>query len=505
MTVSRSPTSSGRSPTARRGPGASRGPGRPARAVARRLRRGGRAAPGDRRRRPRALGPRGPPPRDSRCGGCSAPGEPLRHRRQRHRSPPPTGPEPPPRRARRARPATARSRSRSASATTPAGSPRSAPPPGPGSRSGSTPTAPGRSTEALATLAGARTGRDRALRGALPRPRGDRHGRGERSPVAIALDESARLPGALDRRRADAVCLKISSCGGITGLLAAAGRARAAGYEVYLGSTFDGPLGIAAALHAAAAIGPDRPCGLATLAAFGGPGEPAPGQRRSACPAAGPGARGRARGLVRLTEQPDGAACRAGADDGQLHEHRPGLARRQSDLPPSLRARPRSAPERAARAPGRRSAARDRTAAPSCARRRARAPPAGADPQRPAAIVTGLGGGGSTVRRWTVVAVDDPLQQAILPVNTAAIGAAAGVVGRQRHRVGAWADCTGGSSAEARRRCRCRRRSPTRRRSRCRRHRPTPTRRSRRASGTAAGEGAKPNVACGLGATATTP
>ncbi len=95
-----------------------------------------------------------------------------------------------------------------------------------------------------------------------------------RSPVAVALDESAF--DALDRRAADAVCLKVARCGGITGLIAAARRARAAGYEVYLASTLDGPLGIAAALHAAAAIKPDRPCGLATLSMFDGLGDPLP-------------------------------------------------------------------------------------------------------------------------------------------------------------------------------------------------------------------------------------
>ncbi len=45
---------------------------------------------------------------------------------------------------------------------------------------------------------------------------------------------------------------KISRCGGITGTIEAAERARSAGYDVYLASTLDGPLGIAAALHAAA-------------------------------------------------------------------------------------------------------------------------------------------------------------------------------------------------------------------------------------------------------------
>jgi L-alanine-DL-glutamate epimerase-like enolase superfamily enzyme len=96
----------------------------------------------------------------------------------------------------------------------------------------------------------------------------------EAAPVPIALDESAL--DALDHRAADAVCLKIARCGGITGLLAAARRARAVGYEVYLASTLDGPLGIAAALHAAAVITPDRPCGLATLSMFDSAGEPLP-------------------------------------------------------------------------------------------------------------------------------------------------------------------------------------------------------------------------------------
>jgi o-succinylbenzoate synthase len=90
----------------------------------------------------------------------------------------------------------------------------------------------------------------------------------------LALDESAALPGALERRVCHAVCLKITRCGGISGLLEAARRARAVGYSVYLASTFDGPLGIAAALHAAIAVKPDRPCGLATLGVFAGREDP---------------------------------------------------------------------------------------------------------------------------------------------------------------------------------------------------------------------------------------
>jgi L-alanine-DL-glutamate epimerase-like enolase superfamily enzyme len=90
----------------------------------------------------------------------------------------------------------------------------------------------------------------------------------ERVAVRIAIDESAALPGALTARVADAVCLKISRCGGISGLLAAAALVLASGADVYLASTYDGPLGIAAALHAAAALSPLPPCGLATLGLF---------------------------------------------------------------------------------------------------------------------------------------------------------------------------------------------------------------------------------------------
>ncbi len=102
---------------------------------------------------------------------------------------------------------------------------------------------------------------------------------GELAPqtgVALAIDESAATPGALDRQACDSACLKIGRCGGITGLIATAARARRAGYRVYLASTLDGPLGIAAALHAAAAIGPDRPCGLATLGQFADREDPLP-------------------------------------------------------------------------------------------------------------------------------------------------------------------------------------------------------------------------------------
>jgi L-Ala-D/L-Glu epimerase len=93
--------------------------------------------------------------------------------------------------------------------------------------------------------------------------------RGE-TEIPLALDESAAEPGALDSAVADLVCLKVSRCGGIAGTLAAAERARVAGYDVYLASTLDGPLGIAAALHCAAIIKPRHACGLATLRLFAG-------------------------------------------------------------------------------------------------------------------------------------------------------------------------------------------------------------------------------------------
>lgn len=101
----------------------------------------------------------------------------------------------------------------------------------------------------------------------------------EQTLVPIAIDETVSEPGALDRRVCDAVCLKVAGCGGISGLLNAARRARVAGYEVYLASTLDGPLGIAAALHAAVALGPDRPCGLATLGHFADRDDPLPAVR----------------------------------------------------------------------------------------------------------------------------------------------------------------------------------------------------------------------------------
>jgi L-Ala-D/L-Glu epimerase len=90
----------------------------------------------------------------------------------------------------------------------------------------------------------------------------------DRVEVPIAMDETAAQHGAIASGAADAVCLKIARAGGISALLAQAALVRATGAEVYLASTIDGPLGIAAAVHCAAALRVDLPCGLATLELF---------------------------------------------------------------------------------------------------------------------------------------------------------------------------------------------------------------------------------------------
>jgi len=94
--------------------------------------------------------------------------------------------------------------------------------------------------------------------------------------VPLAMDETAAEPGAAGSGATDAVCLKVARCGGISGVLRDAAAARAAGSAVYLASTFDGPLGIAAAVHAAAgltAAGPLPAHGVATLDLFAEPGD----------------------------------------------------------------------------------------------------------------------------------------------------------------------------------------------------------------------------------------
>jgi len=90
----------------------------------------------------------------------------------------------------------------------------------------------------------------------------------DRVAVRVAMDETAAEHGSLSAGVADAVCLKVSRCGGISGLLAQAALVRSSGADVYVASTYDGPLGIAAAVHCAAALRPSAASGLGTLELF---------------------------------------------------------------------------------------------------------------------------------------------------------------------------------------------------------------------------------------------
>ena len=86
----------------------------------------------------------------------------------------------------------------------------------------------------------------------------------------ISIDETGAENGALASGASALVCLKLGRAGGVSGLLAQAALARSSGTEVYLASMLDGPIGIAAALHAAAALRIMIPSGLATLDRFDG-------------------------------------------------------------------------------------------------------------------------------------------------------------------------------------------------------------------------------------------
>ena len=91
-----------------------------------------------------------------------------------------------------------------------------------------------------------------------------------RSRIRVAADESLRSPAdaqaILDATAADVLVLKPMQLGGPTACLAVARLAREAGAEVVVTTTIDSGVAAAAALHTAAALGPDLPaCGLATL------------------------------------------------------------------------------------------------------------------------------------------------------------------------------------------------------------------------------------------------
>lgn len=86
--------------------------------------------------------------------------------------------------------------------------------------------------------------------------------------VELSMDETADREPAAVNRGPDVVELKLARTGGIGTLLVQASLAQLAGVQVAIASTFDGPLGIAAAVHAAAALRLERPLGLATLEAL---------------------------------------------------------------------------------------------------------------------------------------------------------------------------------------------------------------------------------------------
>lgn len=113
--------------------------------------------------------------------------------------------------------------------------------------------------------------------------------------VPIAADESVRSGADVERAASLGACsfvaLKLSACGGVGPTRELMKRSRELGLGVYLASALDGPWGISAALHVAAAEGVDAACGLATLELFEGPlaeGLPAPADGRMAVPR-GPG------------------------------------------------------------------------------------------------------------------------------------------------------------------------------------------------------------------------
>ncbi len=94
-----------------------------------------------------------------------------------------------------------------------------------------------------------------------------------RSPVTVAADEALALPAgrdALARGELTRVAvLKPLLLGGLRAAARLARDARAAGVRCLVTTTFDGPLGTAAALQLAAAIAdPELACGLATLDAL---------------------------------------------------------------------------------------------------------------------------------------------------------------------------------------------------------------------------------------------
>ena len=104
--------------------------------------------------------------------------------------------------------------------------------------------------------------------------------------VELAVDEVVRSPDDVDALvrggLADVVVVKPALVGGITDTLALAERAAVGGLDVVLTSIYDGPVGLAAWCHLAAAMGGERAHGLgtATLLADAGAGHLVPRRGR---------------------------------------------------------------------------------------------------------------------------------------------------------------------------------------------------------------------------------
>jgi o-succinylbenzoate synthase len=97
----------------------------------------------------------------------------------------------------------------------------------------------------------------------------------QRVSTAIAADESVstlrELRRATELEACDVVNVKVAGAGGFNPARELMREARAAGMDVFLSSTLDGPWGIAAALQLAAAEELTLACGLATLPMFDSP------------------------------------------------------------------------------------------------------------------------------------------------------------------------------------------------------------------------------------------
>jgi L-alanine-DL-glutamate epimerase-like enolase superfamily enzyme len=91
----------------------------------------------------------------------------------------------------------------------------------------------------------------------------------EAVPMPVAADEGVTGPASIRALIAahavDAVVVKLPAVGGPFRAIEVASAARAGGVDVVVTSAIDSGIGIAAALHVAAALRPTRACGLATL------------------------------------------------------------------------------------------------------------------------------------------------------------------------------------------------------------------------------------------------